>query len=236
MKKPIAVFDIDGTIFRSSLIVELTDALVMEGVFPKSARKRYAKEYSRWLERKDSYEKYIAGVVRAYVKNIRGVSQPKIWEVSSRVMAFHQNRVYRFTRDLVKELKKKKYFLIAISNSPLDIVQPFARSIGFDKVYGRVYEIDGRSRFTGKIVFLDLISDKAKILKRAMLKEGLTLKKSIGVGDTESDIQFLKMVERPIAFNPNAALYKYAKRAGWEIAVERKDVIYQLGKQKKQRQ
>lgn len=227
MNRPVAVFDIDGTIFRSSLIVELVDALIMEGVFPKSVRKHYAKEYGRWLERKDSYDKYIMGVVRAYVRNIKGVSQPKIWEVAHKVMAFHQNRVYRFTRDLVRDLKKKKYYLIAISNSPLDIVQPFARSMGFDKTYGRVYEIDGRSRFTGKIVFFELISDKAKILQRALLKENLTLKKSIGVGDSESDIPFLKMVERPIAFNPNSLLYKYAKRAGWEIAVERKDVIYQ---------
>jgi HAD superfamily hydrolase (TIGR01490 family) len=228
MKKPIAVFDIDGTIFRSSLIIELVDALILEGIFPQSARKHYAKEYGRWLERRDSYDKYIMGVVRAYVKNIKGKSQPKVWEVSRRVMAFHQNRVYRWTRDLVKDLKKKNYFLIAISNSPLDIVQPFARSFGFDKTYGRVYEIDGRSRFTGKIVFLDLISDKAKILKRALLKEDLTLRRSIGVGDSESDIPFLKMMERPVAFNPNSVLYKYAKRAGWEIVVERKDVIYKL--------
>lgn len=228
VKRPVAVFDIDGTIFRSSLIVELVDALILEGVFPKSARRHYAKEYGRWLERKDSYEKYIAGVVRAYLRNIKGKSQPKFWEVAQKVMAFHQNRVYRFTRDLVKELKKKNYYLIAISNSPLDIVQPFAVSIGFDKVYGRVYEIDGRSRFTGKIVFLDLISDKAKILNRALLKGDLTLKRSIGVGDSESDIPFLKMVERPIAFNPNSVLYKYAKRVGWEITVERKDVVYKL--------
>jgi len=56
----------------------------------------------------------------------------------------------------------------------------------------------------------------------------LTLKGSVGVGDTESDIAFLKMVEKPICFNPNQKLYQYAKRAGWKIVVERKDVIYHL--------
>jgi len=34
------------------------------------------------------------------------------------------------------------------------------------------------------------------------------------------------MVDKPIAFNPNSKLYRYAKRAGWKIVVERKDVIY----------
>jgi phosphoserine phosphatase len=36
------------------------------------------------------------------------------------------------------------------------------------------------------------------------------------------------MVETPICFNPNKKLYEYAKRSGWKIVVERKDVIYDL--------
>ena len=100
--------------------------------------------------------------------------------------------------------------------------------MGFDKIYGRIYEVDKQKRFTGKLLYLDFISDKAEILKRAVEKEKLTLKGSVGVGDTESDIAFLKMVEKPICFNPNQKLYKYAKRAGWKIVVERKDVVYSL--------
>jgi phosphoserine phosphatase len=36
------------------------------------------------------------------------------------------------------------------------------------------------------------------------------------------------MVSEPICFNPNAALYAQAKRMGWKVVVERKDVIYEL--------
>jgi phosphoserine phosphatase len=60
-----------------------------------------------------------------------------------------------------------------------------------------------------------------------MAKENLILRGSVGVGDTESDIAFLKFVSRPICFNPNKKLYDHARRAGWEVVVERKDVIYQ---------
>jgi phosphoserine phosphatase len=38
----------------------------------------------------------------------------------------------------------------------------------------------------------------------------------------------LEAVENPIAFNPNQTLYNHAKKRGWEIVVERKDVIYEL--------
>jgi phosphoserine phosphatase len=50
----------------------------------------------------------------------------------------------------------------------------------------------------------------------------------VGVGDTESDISFLELVEKPICFNPNKRLYTYAKRNDWKVVVERKDVIYEL--------
>jgi phosphoserine phosphatase len=77
-------------------------------------------------------------------------------------------------------------------------------------------------------MFIDLISDKAKILKRAVEKENLTLNGSIGVGDTESDIRFLKLVDNPICFNPNKKLFNYAKKKKWSIVVERKNVIYKF--------
>ena len=80
----------------------------------------------------------------------------------------------------------------------------------------------------GQTVDEHLILNKAGILQRAVEKEGLTLAHSIGVGDTESDVAFLKLVERPICFNPNKKLYDYAKRKGWEVVVERKDMIYFL--------
>jgi phosphoserine phosphatase len=101
--------------------------------------------------------------------------------------------------------------------------------MGFHKTYGTLLELDPKTkRFTGKRLYEDLIFDKAKILRRAMEKDNLTLAGSVGVGDTESDIPFLALVRRPICFNPNSALYRVAKRRGWEVVVERKDVVYEV--------
>jgi HAD superfamily hydrolase (TIGR01490 family) len=226
--KKVAIFDIDGTIFRSSLLRELLESLISFGVFPRKAQDYYVHAYINWLDRKGPYEKYLAGIIKAFQRYIKGVPPHIVWDVAQHVIDFHQNRLYKFTRDLVRELKKKNYYLIAISGSPFEIVDIFAKNLGFNKTYGRIFEIDKNERFTGKIRFKDIVSDKGKILKRAVKKENLTLNGSVGVGDTDSDIAFLKMVERPVAFNPNLKLYQYAKRVGWEIIVERKDVIYNL--------
>jgi len=226
--KKVAIFDIDGTIFRSSLLIELTDALIQENVFSSKIRKSYTRYHKKWLDRKGPYGKYINAVIKAFRKNIKGVNYKKFSKVAKKAVAFHQNRIYRYTRDLIRRLKKKGYFLLAISHSPKKIVEEFCKKLGFNKVYGQIYELDKKGRFSGKVLYLDLILDKAEVLKRAIEKEKLTLKGSVGVGDTESDIAFLKMVGKPICLNPNKKLYQYAKRAGWKIVVERKDVIYNL--------
>ena len=222
------MFDVDGTIFRSSLLIELVDALWQEDIFPAHVPQEYNDAFDAWLERRGSYEDYINAVVKVFDANLNGVPYADFLRIAERVALFHQNRTYRFTRDLVRELKRKNYYLLAISQSPKTILDGFCKDLGFDKVYGRIYESDEKEVLTGKVVYQDLIEDKGKVLTRAIQKENLTLSGSVGVGDTDGDISFLAMVSRPVCFNPNKKLYQYAKRRGWEIVVERKDVVYKL--------
>lgn len=226
--KKVAIFDIDGTIFRSSLLIELVNALVAEGVFPKVASAEFAKEKRAWLNRKGDYETYIMAVVKTFLTHLKGVSYADFDRIGTEVVAEQAHRIYRFTRDLAAELSRKKYFLLAISQSPKTILDRFCARLGFNKVYGRVYELGPQDKFTGVVADEHLISNKANIVRRAVAKEGLTLAGSVGVGDSEGDISFLEMVERPVCFNPNAKLYAHAKRNKWKVVVERKDVVYKI--------
>ncbi len=226
--KKLAIFDVDGTIFRSSLVIELVEELISEGIFEKSVRVRYEEEKARWLDRKGDYDEYIEALVAVFMESIKGVRYEDFEKAAVEVVRRYRHRTYRFTRDLIAELKKKGYFLLAISQSPKGVLDPFCTALGFDKVYGRFYELGPSDRFTGKIVDLHFIVNKANIVNRVLHKESVTLKGSIGVGDTEGDIPFLEMVEKPICFNPNMKLLRHARINGWKVVVERKDVIYEL--------
>jgi phosphoserine phosphatase len=156
------------------------------------------------------------------------VPRKRFVAASKRVVRRNGKHVYRYTRDLIKKLGQKGYFLLAISNSPKTILDEFCRQWGFSLAYGRIYETDRAGKLTSEIRHLELITDKAKILKRAVAKYGLTLKGSVGVGDSEADVPFLKLVEQPICFNPNSKLLAAARRRGWRVVVKRKDVIYEI--------
>lgn len=228
MKRPVAAFDIDGTVFRSSLTLELVERLLERNILPKESRSLYENERMHWLDREGEYQEYIDKVVEVFNKHIKGVSFQDVANVAGEIVEEKKNHVYRYTRDLVKDLKQKGYYLLAISHSPKFIVDGFGHEAGFDKVYGFFFTSGPSGNFTGEIEDKDLMQNKASILQRVVRKEGLTLEGSIGVGDTHSDIPLLESVETPIAFNPNKALYTHAKRRGWKIVVERKDVVYEL--------
>ncbi|MFA5991364.1 MAG: HAD family phosphatase [Candidatus Doudnabacteria bacterium] len=226
-KNKLAIFDIDGTIFRSSLVIELSHALVDAKIFPGVARKEIAKEYLAWLDRKGTYEAYINQVVKIYVKHITGKNFKLVDRVAKQVILYQKDRTYRFTRDLIKKLKRQGYILAAVSGSPSYIVEEYAKTIGFNVFFGTELEVVG-GKFTGKVKNLDSAFNKAKIVKNLSLEYNADLKQSVAVGDTEGDVKMLSLVGHPLAFNPNLQLAKIAKKKHWQIVVERKDVAYDI--------
>jgi len=226
-RQKVAVFDVDGTIFRSSLLIEIVEQLIRDGIFPEETQVMYARQQEKWRDREGDYAAYIQAVVDAFTKHIPGVPYDTLVDVSKKVVGAQWKHTYRYPRALIKQLRDRGYFLLAISHSPKTILDKFCPRLGFDKVYGLLYEIDAEDRFTGKILDEQAL-DKAYIIRRAVDKESLQLTGSVGVGDTESDIPFLEVVDKAICFNPNAKLYAHAKKRKWKVVLERKDVIYEL--------
>lgn len=228
MARPVAVFDIDGTVFRSSLLIELVDELVRREIFPKDAKKSYQRAEENWKNRKAGYDPYMNKVVEAFRKHAKGIPYGLVADVGGEIIEAKKDRVYRYTRDLITSLKDQGYFLLAVSRSPKFMVDGFGYELGFDKSYGIFYETGASGRFTGEIIDEHVIMNKGLVLQRAVKKERLTFKGSVGVGDTESDIPLLELVDEPIAFNPNKGLLRRAKQHNWKVVIERKDVIFEL--------
>ncbi|MBP9836822.1 MAG: HAD family phosphatase [Candidatus Pacebacteria bacterium] len=225
----VAFFDVDGTVFRSSLLIELVNALIQEGVFSKEVEEDFIDMREQWHNREGDYKTYIDAVVATFEKHIKGVHYGELADIGRQVVVRKRHQVYRYTRDLITNLKADNYYLVAISHSPKTVVDNFCLQYGFDKIYGRLYEIGPQDRFTGVTTNEHLISNKANIAKRVFEhNSNLTMKDSLAVGDTDSDISLLESVDFPICFNPNEVLYNYALRMKWEVVVERKDVIYHL--------
>jgi HAD superfamily hydrolase (TIGR01490 family) len=227
-KEPLAVFDVDGTLFRRGLLPALTRRLVSEEVFPERVREELSEDYYAWVERRGSYETYDELVMELFLRELEGVSVAELRRCAVAEVEAHGRRLHIYTRDVARRLEQAGYFLIAISGSPQEILDLFLKPLGFDRAWGTVLTQD-EGRYTGEVL-QDPFKNKRRVLEEFLEEANMDLEGSVGVGDTLSDVGFLEMVETPIAFNPNRRFFEVARQRGWPIVVERKDVIYNLQK------
>lgn len=225
-KNKLAVFDIDGTIFRKNLAFELLDELVWMKIFTKDVREELITLYGAWLNNEGSYEAYRNKLVELYEKNIAGKNQEDIIAASKRVAHFNAKRIYIYAREALNRMSKE-HIMLAISGSPVEVVKEYAGIFKFDAFFGSVYEIDKHKFYTGKTIF-EPTKNKGLVVKQFVAENDISLVESFGMGDTESDASFLELMDEPIAFNPDSELKDVAEKKGWNIIVEKKDVIYRI--------
>lgn len=225
--QPFAAFDIDGTLVRWQLYHAVADELVRLGAIDAKAFSDVKDARMLWKKRTDpeAFKTYERQLVRAYQNLLQEISVANFNLAVDSVFEKYKDQVYTYTRDLIAELKKKHYVLFAISNSQIEIVKKIADYYGFDDAVGTLYHNDGQG-FTG--VETAPLAEKHKNLQLLAGKHGLDYKGSVAVGDSVSDISMLAAVEQPIVFNPERALFEHAKKHGWQVVVERKNMIYKF--------
>ena len=227
-KRKFAVFDIDGTLIRWQLYHAVGDEMVRRGLIDAKAFAKVREARMSWKRRtnSDSYHKYEAGLVELVDGAMLGIRVADFERICEAVIDEYKDQVYTYTRNLVRKLQAEGYLLFVISASQVEIVRLLAEHYKFDGYAGSTYPI-ATGRFVGKKDLL-MRDRKPVVLQQLVEKFDATWHGSIGVGDSESDIPMLAKVEQPVAFNPTKELFEHAKKQGWKIVVERKNVVYEL--------
>jgi HAD superfamily hydrolase (TIGR01490 family) len=225
--KRFAAFDIDGTLIRWQLYHAIADKLVKLGFVDSKAYDSMRGARMDWKNRKQgaSFKSYESELVRVYQEVLLSLTPAQMDEAIDSVFEEYKDQVYTYTRTLVNDLKAQGYLLFAISGSQIQIIKKIAEHYGFDDSIGTTYTQNG-GRFTGESIHY--LGRKDSAIKELIKKHGATVKGSIAVGDSAGDISMLEIVDRPIAFNPEAELFKVAKEKGWKVVVERKNMYYEL--------
>lgn len=224
--RPFAVFDIDGTLIRWQLYHAIADSLARQGHIKPETYQTMRESRMAWKRRTgSSFKDYERQVIENYEAVLKTLSFKEFEQAIDSVFEEYKDQTYTYTRDLIAKLKHDGYLLFAISGSQTEIVSKIAAYYDFDDYIGTVYKRNDIG-FTGSKTIGSLNKDTT--LKALVQKHGTNFKSSIGVGDSHSDISMLEIVDQPIAFNPEAELFKHAKARGWKVVIERKNMIYTL--------
>lgn len=228
LKRKFAAFDIDGTLFRWQLYHELVLTLKDAKMFDAQTTQEIDENLRAWMSRKLPFREYEISITKAFTSNLPNISTETLDKAAAAIVKKSGHKVYKYTREYIAELKEEGYFLLAISGSHQEIVQPFAELYGFDACIGTIFERKDNT-YTGNILRY-VPPQKAKLIKEFALEHQLSFTDSIAVGDSGSDISMLEIVEKPLAFNPAHDLLEIAMTNGWKVVIERKNVAYELQK------
>ncbi|MEO5949746.1 MAG: HAD family phosphatase [Candidatus Saccharimonas sp.] len=224
--KKLAIFDLDGTLYRWQLFHEVVFELKERGMFTLESAKKLDDSFAAWNNRQESFGTYERQVVDTLVESLPSIPPSMFDEVALSVSERSGRKTYRYTLALMKQLKSEGYFLLAVSGSQQEVAELFARKFEFDDCIGSLYERVG-DHFTGAITRF-VPGHKDVLIREYAEKHDFTLDDSVAVGDSDGDISMLEIVDHPIAFNPNDKLLESAQKHGWKVVVERKNVALTL--------
>lgn len=229
-----ALFDIDGTIYRHSLMIEHFNRLVKYEIIDSLAWHSHLKyTFQDWDKRQGNYDDYIEEISEVYKKNVKGLNNEKIDFIAQQVISLTGDKVYRYTRRRIEWHKSQGHKVFFISGSPDYLVSKMAKKFDITDFRGTKYLADGKGHLTGDVVPMWDAVSKKRAIKELVNQYDIDLDQSYSYGDTHGDLTMLQMVGNPIAFNPSKELFKkiqedenLLKKA--LIIVERKDIIYEL--------
>ena len=107
--------------------------------------------------------------------------------------------------------------LVIASTSPVVLMAPLAKALGFDAVIGTEWKSEGGvfvGKADGEFVWGP---KKRKAIKRWAHENGVSLKESTAYTDSYYDTPMLTAVGTAVAVNPDARLAAVAALQGWEI-------------------
>ncbi len=229
-----AFFDIDGTLYRNSLMIQHFKKLIKYEVIDPAIWHNHVKHtYYEWEKRYGDFEDYLEELAEFYVRELKGVNKDYIDFIANQVIKINGDQVYKYTRSRIEWHKNSGHKVFFISGSPDFLVEKMAKKYGVTEYRGSEYIVDEENNFTGEIVRMWDSENKQRTIDEFVSRFDVDLNKSYSYGDTAGDLSMLKMVENPIAINPNKNLLKAIKEdeelyKKIDIIVERKDLIYKL--------
>lgn len=229
-----AFFDIDGTLYRNSLMIEHFKKLLKYEVFdPIIWHSNVKKIFNEWEKREGDYDTYMEELAEVYVNGLKGLNKFEYDLIAKQTIALCGDKVYSYTRQQIEYHKAQGHLVLFISGSPDYLVSKMANKYNADDYRASLYKINEKNEFTGEVIPMWDGLHKIEAMKELQKKYNIDFNKSYAYGDTNGDLKMLQTIKYPIAINPSFELINSIKNddnlnRSVKIIVERKDTIYEL--------
>lgn len=211
----IAIFDLDNTLIADDSDYLWGQFLVDQGIVDKdSYEQANAHFYEQYRQGTLDIAEFLAFSLKPLADNAPG-----------RLYAWREQFIDTVIRplqlqaahELVGKHRARGDTLLVITATNRFVTEPIVRLYGIDNLLATTPEFVG-GRYTGRYQGEPCFREGKVVQLRAWLQEsGETLHGSHFYSDSHNDLPLLRLVDHPVAVNPDEALRAHAESAGWPV-------------------
>ncbi|MGB4956874.1 MAG: hypothetical protein WBO49_00310 [Candidatus Saccharimonas sp.] len=215
---PDATFDLDGTVFKMTILEAYTDWLSQQTVFdPMPSEIIAAKQTWKNENTEQNYNAHLGKLVRFFIEQVPGKSVAQLSEAARIVANQQRHRRWNVTTAIIDKLRPT-HNIISVSLMPEWLMGPFTDDLGFVALIGSTY-VAREGQFTEEAYSID------KATEYTNARNGDPSQLDVHMGDTVGDSSLFSLARRPILFNPSWTLHSEMQDKGLTTVTSHKDVM-----------
>jgi HAD superfamily hydrolase (TIGR01490 family) len=211
----LAIFDLDHTLIDGDSDHAWGEFMVNKGlVDADNYRAQNDQFYADYLAGEldiKVYQEFVLGAVSRFTLDEIQALHREFMATSIKPM-----RLPKASKLLDKHRRQGDYLLIMTSTNRF-ITQPIANALGVDHLLATEGKISNQ-RYTGLMSGTACFAEgKVKRLQEWLGGSGQSLKGSYFYSDSHNDLPLLKLVDHPVAVDPDDKLSQFARKMNWSI-------------------
>lgn len=216
--KNLAIFDLDNTLINTDSDHAFPQFLIEKGIVDKEQTEaqndKFYQDYQQGCLNIDEFLKFhLAPLTRFTMSELAQLHQ----EFTQK---FIQPHISDMAKMLVQSHRNAGDELLVISSTNEFIITPICHLFGIENIIGTQLEIIN-NRYTGNYIGTPSLKEgKITRLNQWLAHRGETLAsygKTYFYSDSKNDLPLLRLVDEPVAVNPDAELLLEAQQKGWAI-------------------
>lgn len=211
----LAIFDLDNSLLSGDSDHSWGEFLVKKGIVDEEHHSRTnAAHFADYNAGNLNFEEFIAFQLASLKENPRDLMESIREEFLREII---QPMISDNARALVSQHQKRGHTLMIITATNRFITRPIADKFGIDLLIATdVEEIDGR--FTGRTIGIPCFAEgKVHRLNDWLVGKTENLLDSWFYSDSHNDLPLLRLVDNPVALNPDDKLRQEAELKRWRI-------------------
>jgi HAD superfamily hydrolase (TIGR01490 family) len=211
----LAIFDLDNTLLAGDSDHAwgefLVDAELVNADVHRQQNDQFYQDYLNGELDIQRYQRFALSAIAG-----RDPEEVAIWRqafMDSRISPLYQKKADR----LLASHRNQGHTLMIITATNRFVTGPIAEAMGIEHLIATEPEVrDGR--YTGDITGVPSFQDGKVLRLQQWLKDhGATLEGAWFYSDSHNDLPLLKLVDNPVAVDPDPTLERHAREQGWPV-------------------